>query len=166
MPSNIAKINDIALADLTDVNDVAIADIYKVNDQYKTAWTAAAPINQSYGINWTGLSNRSINFNWTKGTGTNTNTLVLIQYNATTITDVPVLGTSYTANTDYGLGDAIGNSFVVYNDIYTAVSVTGLTPRKRYCFRLFAYNIDPVHGPIYNYSTAETYVIRYRNTLL
>lgn len=116
---------------------------------------------QSYDINWTGATNSSINLIWTEGA--ESETLVLAQEGVTTISDLPNKGETYTANATYGSGDKVGDSYVVYNGTNTAVNITGLSSRTRYCFRLFNYDSSTKN---YNWTKDLTYVERYRNTSL
>lgn len=128
--------------------------------------TVSAPTAQSYGLSLNANSvipTSQMNALWTSGNGYGT--LVLIKA-ATTITDTPVNDVTYTANLTFGSGELIGTSRVIYTGTGTSLTVSGLTANTRYAFRLFAYNIDPVYGPQYNLSTAETYVIRSRFTSL
>ncbi len=52
----------------------------------------------------------------------------------------PSNGTSYTANTVFGSGDAVGTGFVVGSGVSNAVSITNLTPGSTYYFQVFEYN--------------------------
>jgi hypothetical protein len=124
---------------------------------------AITPTTQSYNLTWTGVTKTSLNFSWTSGSGLGT--LVLGRSLVTSIGDVPVDGNNYTANPILGSGDLIGDARVVYNDTLNSVSVTGLTERTRYCFRLFNYNGSVAVTRSYN-STLGTNTERYRNTAL
>ena len=121
------------------------------------------PTSQAYNINWTGIGNNYITFNWTKGNSIGT--LVLAQQGVNTISDTPSDATNYTANSVYNSGQSIGSSYVVYNDTLAAVSVTGLTPLTKYCFRLFA--VNGLTASTRNYRTdLGTNTQRYRTTPL
>jgi len=78
--------------------------------------------------------------NWTAST-TADNVIVVISTGA--ITDVPVDGTNYTANTTFGSGEELvlaDGQFVVYNGTGTSVNISGLTPGTNYNYAIFGYD--------------------------
>jgi hypothetical protein len=80
--------------------------------------------------------------------------IVLARY-GTVLTDAPVDGTTYTANSIYGSGDLIGASYVVFNGAYAGapaeLSVSGLTCGQQIRLRAYEYNGA---GDFINYNVA------------
>lgn len=73
----------------------------------------------------------------TAGNGTNR---VVIVSSTNALNTNPSDATSYTANTVYGSGTAIGNGYVVYNGSGNSVTVSNLTPNTKYYFTIVEYN--------------------------
>lgn len=68
----------------------------------------------------------------------------------------PSQNQAYSANSEYGSGDALGGGFVVYNGNGTAVNLTGLSHSTTYAIDIYDYNqSDPFI--CYNYSGAYTF---------
>lgn len=85
--------------------------------------------------NYTGTA---IDLAWTNGNGDRV--LVVAKENSTILVD-PAKGTSYTANSVYGLGNITGaGNFVVYDGTGSATTITGLTPGTDYDFMIYAFN--------------------------
>jgi LruC domain-containing protein/choice-of-anchor A domain-containing protein len=73
----------------------------------------------------------------TAGNGTNR---VIIVSKTNALNTNPSDATSYTANSIYGSGTAIGNGYVVYNGSGNSVTVSNLTPNTTYYFTVIEYN--------------------------
>jgi len=99
------------------------------------------PTTQAYNIGLVTRTANSIQIRWTQGS--EQNAIVLIKKGtssgATPITVEPSDGTDYTANSVYGSGDKIGDTYVVYKGNGTSVYVTGLDRKTYYNFRVFEY---------------------------
>ncbi len=94
-------------------------------------------------------------------TGGGANHLVLM--NSTSSFDVPVDATIYTANSNYGSGQMIGNSYVVYNGSGNSVRVNNLSQETSYTIRVFDYNGSTgTYNPTTNYYSGYGY--NYRTT--
>ncbi|MDZ4667954.1 MAG: T9SS type A sorting domain-containing protein [bacterium] len=94
-----------------------------------------------------GVTGKTIS--WTKGNGVRR---IVVARAGSPITDTPIVGINYRANSTYGLGDSVGNgNFVVYNGTGTSVTVTGLNFNTDYYFRVIAFSPDTLF-PIYQRS--------------
>ncbi len=78
----------------------------------------------------------TISSKWTNGNGSNRVVIV----SKSPITTLPTNGKAYTANTSFGVGDAVAGGFVVYNGTGSNVVVTNLTPNQLYYFAVVEYN--------------------------
>lgn len=102
------------------------------------------------------LSNQ-FTVNYTRGNGTGG---MLAVVSPAALSSNPISGITYTANSNYGSGAAIGNGFVVYNSNAGSGSftVTGLTAGTAYVINLFEYDVSvPCYvaaGATYSQTTA------------
>ena len=104
----------------------------------------ASPTVNASGISFSNISTQSVTVNWNKGNGDKR--LLLVKPD-TTIDAFPLDGTDYTANSQFASGDVVGtNNYIVYNGTGNSVTVTGLTPGKKYYFRVVEYNNNSVTG--------------------
>lgn len=93
---------------------------------------------------FTNVFTNQMDVNFTRGNGTGG---VLIVASPIALSQNPISGITYTANSNYGAGSAIGNGFVVYSGnavpVLTAGSftLTNLTPGTNYVLTLFEYDI-------------------------
>ncbi len=99
------------------------------------------PTAQPTSAAFTNVGSVGLTANWTNGTGTGTNSLAVVYpHNATPTTP----SGTYTANTVYGSGSAIGTGlntgYVVYNGTSNTVSVTGLTANTSYDVYVYSFN--------------------------
>jgi len=96
------------------------------------------PTTQTSNFNVSGSSDSSITISWTAGDGSSR---IVIARASSTINSLPSDNSSYTGNTEFGLGSEIGNNnFVVYSGSGTSVTVTGLQSNKKYFFTVLEYN--------------------------
>jgi hypothetical protein len=79
----------------------------------------------------------SLSFRYTKGNGTNS--IILVKEGAAVDT-IPGDGLGYNANLQFGSGESLGSSFVLYTGTDTTFTVTGLNPNTTYHFAVYAYN--------------------------
>jgi len=99
--------------------------------------TSNVPSTQVSAIDITNASPTSQSLVLTRGNGSNV--LVVARAGAAPTAD-PVVGTTYTANTAYGSGSALGGGFVVYNGTGTSFTVTGQTNGQTYFYRAYEFN--------------------------
>lgn len=86
----------------------------------------------------------SVMVRWTKGNGSNR---LLICRPDTAINWYPLDGNDYAANDTFGIGAGlVSNNFVVYNGTDDSVKVKGLTPGKKYYFRVVEYSKNTTTG--------------------
>jgi M6 family metalloprotease-like protein len=84
------------------------------------------------------ITTNSMTLGWKRGDG---NSILVVARQGSPVNTIPVDGTTYSANGDFGSGTQIGTgNYVVYNGIGTSVSVTGLTPGNTYYFAIYEYN--------------------------
>jgi len=96
------------------------------------------PLINSGNITLSVIAADSVTLTWANGTGTNR--VVVAKANGT-ITNFPLDGVNYTANSAFTSGDDLGNqSYVVYDGSGNTVNVTNLQPNTSYSFRVFDYN--------------------------
>jgi endonuclease I len=100
--------------------------------------SCAIPTVQSSLLNVSNTGTGSTTIGWTAGNGSS-HLLVIRQGSA--ITGSPVAGTTYTANSVFGLGSLLNSGeYVIYNGSGNSVTVTGLTAGTTYYLSLFEYN--------------------------
>ncbi|MBL4657650.1 MAG: hypothetical protein JKX73_06590, partial [Flavobacteriales bacterium] len=102
------------------------------------ATTCGEPVNAASNITFSNVTTTTMDINWTNG-GAN-NRLVVVSTSAITSAEEPVDGTTYTANTIYSSGTAIGASYVVYAGTGNSVAVTGLTINTLYYIAVYEFN--------------------------
>ena len=108
-----------------------------VSDLYNSA-SCTPPTTQASNFNVTDTNDNDVTISWTRGDG---DQVIVLAHEANAVDDVPVSGTSYTANAAFGSGDEIGDgNYVVYTGTGTSVNVTGLTAGTTYYFSVFEYN--------------------------
>lgn len=125
---------------------------------------------QASGLSFFNPTPSSIGCAWsTSGGGNRIIVLVKQGTGAYTVSDLPVDGTGYTANTNYTLSQVInGVSHVVLDaaNTTTNVTVTGLSSGTAYKFFVLAYNWDGTNNATKNYNTNPGASNNPRNTLL
>ena len=78
-----------------------------------------------------------VTLSWTKGNGAKR---IIVARETVAVTATPTDGTTYTANSTLGAGQAISTGqFVVYDGAGTSVTITGLTPSSTYHFAAYEY---------------------------
>ena len=102
--------------------------------------TLANPVsNQSYAITFSTISSNSITLSFTPGSASASH-LVVASAGSPLITALPVNQTTYTSNLAYGIGDAIGNGYVVSAGSATTITVTNLLLATTYYFQVFEFS--------------------------
>lgn len=87
--------------------------------------------------NLTNISSNSMTLNWTNGNGNKR--IVVVSKTKILKTEISDKVT-YTGNSTYGLGDDIGEAYVVYNGTGNSVNITGLINLSTYYFHIYEYN--------------------------
>lgn len=83
----------------------------------------------------------SFTVNFTRGNGAG---VLVIARAGSAVNATPVFNQDYTANSNFGAGQALGvNNFVVYNGTGNSFNLSGLTPGVTYHFALYEYNNSP-----------------------
>ncbi len=96
------------------------------------------PTTQPSSFSVAGSSDSSITLSWIAGDGSSR---IVIARASSTINSLPSDNSSYTGNSEFGLGSEIGsNNYVVYSGSGTSVTVTGLLSNKKYYFTILEYN--------------------------
>ncbi|MBL7888337.1 MAG: T9SS type A sorting domain-containing protein [Bacteroidia bacterium] len=120
---------------------VAAAPVSRIDDIIISS--SCQPTTQASSFTSSSITATSMTIGWTRGNGNN---VMVIALAGSAPTD-PTSGTSYTANSVYGSGSAVGGGFCVYNGTGTSVNVTGLTAGVTYYYAIYEYNTS---GTCYN----------------
>lgn len=107
-----------------------------------------SPPAQATQITQVGESANQMLISWTNGEGENR--VVFMKTGAGGVV-APEDGVSYTANAEFGSGDAIGDWYCVYNGSNSSITVTNLTPDTEYAVMVCEYRGEPGAE---NYQTA------------
>jgi len=99
----------------------------------------SAPTVGATNINFSSVTQNSINLTWTKGNGTHR---IVIAKQGSAETTNPEDGFDYAGNTLFGEGSQIGTGYVVYDGTGNSLEVTGLTAATKYYFTIIEYNAD------------------------
>jgi len=115
---------------------IVTSNPYNISDEYavQLANYFAPPSIQARSILFSNVTSSSIRVKWTNGNGERR---IVLAKQGNSISETPVDGIEYTANSVFGNGDAIGDAFVVYNGTGNFVNVTGLSPNTNYTFKVF-----------------------------
>jgi hypothetical protein len=109
----------------------------------------AEPTIPSNNIQFTAVATNSLSLTWTNGNG---NKHLVLANAATAVTQTPIDGASYTANSSFGAGSSVGSSnYVVYGGTGNTVTVTNLNPDHIYHFAIFEYNDSSTVSGFENY---------------
>ncbi|MFZ4398612.1 MAG: M6 family metalloprotease domain-containing protein [Bacteroidales bacterium] len=96
------------------------------------------PLIQATNFNSSAINDNTMTLNWTRGNG---NSVLVVARKQSSIIEIPVNGTYYTANSAFGNGNQIGNgNYVIYNGTGTSVNLTSLTQGSVYNFEVYEYN--------------------------
>lgn len=95
------------------------------------------PTTPSSGLSFSNVTTTQMKLSWTSGNGANR---IVIARAGSAPTSGPSDGSSYTGNTVYGSGTALGGGYVVYTESSNTVTVTGLSPNTTYYFAIYEYN--------------------------
>lgn len=133
---------------IADVSGSGSRDELGLDDINVTAtYTAPCipPVTQATVSSFANVGPYQMDVNFTRGNGTGG--VLIVASTSATLSQQPVSGISYAANTNYGNGDPLGGGFVVYRAAAagagnpSTITVTGLSPSTTYYFHVFEYNI-------------------------
>lgn len=82
-------------------------------------------------------SSTELNLSWTAGNGSRR---IVVAKQGSAPTGIPANSTTYAANSNFTLAQALGDGVVVYNGNGNSTTVTGLIPGNYYHFKIFEYN--------------------------
>ncbi len=84
------------------------------------------------------ITNTTMTIGWTRGNG---DSVLVVARAGSAVNDIPVGGTSYTANNAFGSGTEIGTgNYVVYSGTGTSTNITNLTSGTTYHYAVYEYN--------------------------
>ncbi len=111
------------------------------------------PTTQSSGFTASSVGLTSMTINWTRGNGDD---VLIVARAASAISADPTTGPTYTPNTIYGSGTALGGGFVVYNGTGTSTTITGLTAGVNYFFSFYEYTSSSQCYLTPNYTNSQS----------
>lgn len=90
------------------------------------------------------ITKSSMHLTWSRGNG---DAVLILARKGAAITEIPQNGVAYTANSEFGEGDALPNdTYVIYNGTETSMTLTGLEHTSDYYLSFFEY-----YTPFYCY---------------
>ncbi|QAA83004.1 BspA family leucine-rich repeat surface protein [Aequorivita sp. H23M31] len=101
-------------------------------------------------LNYTRSCDGNVVLNWTSGNGKGR----LVVVSEAPLSAIPQNTNHYTADFDYGMGDAIGNGYVIYNGSGNTSPINLLQPSSDYYVNIFEYN-GTKEDPIFNATPLE-----------
>ncbi|MBL4578728.1 MAG: hypothetical protein JKX74_09665, partial [Flavobacteriales bacterium] len=119
------------------------------------ATVCGEPTTAANSISFSNVTTTTMDVGWTNGTGDNH--LVVVSTAPISTGEEPVDAATYTANTTFGSGTALGSGFVVYNSTGNSVSITGLTAETFYYVAVFEFSCGPTDYLISSYPTGSQY---------
>lgn len=123
-----------------EYNGTSISNINYLTNNYikaKQATLDAEPTKSASKPTFSNITGTSMTVNWTNGDGGSR----LLLARSGSISQLPVDGSEYQANSNFGSGSDINSStFVVYSGTGSSVDVKGLTPNTTYHFVVVEFN--------------------------
>jgi len=108
-----------------------------INFDFMGGVLCTPPTAQATSFTSSNLAVNSMTIGWTRGNG---DAVIVVARQGGTVNAIPVMGTSYTANSDFGSGDEIeSGNFVLYNGTANSVNLTALLSGSDYYFSVFEY---------------------------
>jgi gliding motility-associated-like protein len=96
------------------------------------------PTTQASNISFSNVTTSQMDISWTNGNGTNR---IVVAREGNTVSSNPTNLNSYSANSAFGVGDALGSgNFVVYKGNGNSFTFTGLSDGTTYHLRVYEYN--------------------------
>ncbi|OYU94283.1 MAG: hypothetical protein CFE21_17000 [Bacteroidetes bacterium B1(2017)] len=99
--------------------------------------SVSAPTVQASSLNIFNIAPTSLSLRFAKGNGSK---YIVLAKQGSAVDTFPINGSTLTANSEFGSGQNLGASFVVYNGTDTSVTITGLNTTTNYHFAVFTYN--------------------------
>ncbi|MBZ4677110.1 MAG: peptidase [Anaerophaga sp.] len=104
---------------------------------YVTSACEVKPDISASGFSATNITKTSMDLSWGRGNG---DALLILARKDQAITEIPENGVSYTADSNFGSGDALpNNTYVVYNGTGTSMTLSGLEHTSEYHLAFFEY---------------------------
>jgi hypothetical protein len=107
---------------------------------------ATSPTVPASGLQFMNITPNSAQISCTPGNGRNR---LFVIHSLVPITNYPVDGVSYAADTTFGKGGDLGSGTWVLADTGTTLTAAGLTPNTAYYVAVFEYNNNPVSSAAY-----------------
>ena len=124
--------------DVYEYNGSGVSANYSANLSSSKSTLASEPTSQASNLTFTSVGATSMTINWTKGSDAD-NSLVVVKVGSS-VDDVPVDGTSYTATQASPFGTQIGTgNYVVYRATLGTVTITGLSDGSTYYVAVYSY---------------------------
>ncbi|MES2138124.1 MAG: endonuclease [Bacteroidota bacterium] len=100
--------------------------------------SCASPTVNSNSLSFSTVTQSSITINWLNGDGNNR---LVVGKEGSAISNTPLDGTTYSANSTFGSGNILGaGEYVVYNDSGSSITISNLAIGSTYYFTIFEYN--------------------------
>lgn len=126
-----------------------------------------APTINANSLSASNVTTNSMLLNWNNGNGTarlvvakESTTMNMSPNRASEFSAYPLDGTDYTANSQFGSGDDLGDgSYVIYNGTGTNVTMSGLDSGKEYSIRVYEYtqNTTTANNALYMLGNVEDF---------
>ena len=95
------------------------------------------PTSQAFNFNLLNVQPDQLELGWMRGSG---DQIIVLAKEGSAVDSFPQEGESYQANSEFGLGDEIGNgNFVVYSGVGNSTAVTGLIEQTFYGFAIIEF---------------------------
>ncbi len=99
----------------------------------------SAPSVQASNLSFPEALENQMTLNWDNGNGIGR---MVIARADSAVTEIPIDGTNYLADSVYGAGSPIDSSFVIYKGSGSSMTVTGLIQNTEYFYSVFEYNCN------------------------
>ncbi|SDZ75327.1 CARDB domain-containing protein [Psychroflexus halocasei] len=128
-------------------------ELYLIPGETASQATPAPPTVIPSNFSYTRPCDSDLILNWTSGNGQGR----IVILSESPLNTIPTNATNYDANFGYGLGDAIGNGFVVYNGAGNLVPPNLLQASTNYYVNIYEYNGTKTN-PIFNMTPLQGFI--------
>lgn len=140
---------------VSDLNNDNLPDIALCHNDGTSSYLKNVNTLKPSNFKVSSYSSSSATLSWTRGTGDG---VIVVARKGAAVSYTPVRGTSYSGNTVFGNGDALGGTanYVVYKGTGTSATITGLTANTAYHFMIWEYksaNLYETNGVKTNITT-------------